>query len=234
LQYSLKRSPRAKTVRFTVTPDQGLVVTVPQRFNLARLPSIIEEKNAWIERSLAWAAEQRIIQAARPPFRLPDVIFLQSIGETWDVVYRSGTSGSKASAVERKGDILSVCGDPDNPVEGREALQRWLSRKARKGLAPFLEELAGETSLSYERIRIGSQRTLWASCSPRGTISLNRKMLFLPPRLVRYLLLHELCHTVQMNHSRRFWALLAGHEPDCRALDRELHRAGRFTPAWAE
>ena len=73
-----------------------------------------------------------------------------------------------------------------------------------------------------------------AACSTRGTISLNYKLLFLPRPLVRYVLLHELCHTRQSNHGVAFWALVAQHAPDYRRLRAELRRAGPCVPEWAQ
>jgi predicted metal-dependent hydrolase len=57
--------------------------------------------------------------------------------------------------------------------------------------------------------------------------------LFLPPRLVRYIMVHELCHTVHLNHSRRYWGLVSRFEPDYAACEAELRRAARHIPLWA-
>ena len=76
------------------------------------------------------------------------------------------------------------------------------------------------------------QKTRWASCSRHKTISLNLKLLFFQPALVRYVFIHELCHTVHMNHSRKYWRLLLAKEPNCMALDKQLRTAWRLVPAW--
>jgi hypothetical protein len=76
------------------------------------------------------------------------------------------------------------------------------------------------------------QKTRWGSCSSRGTISLNAKLLFLPPPLVDHLLLHELCHTRHMDHSPAYWTCVAGFEPDYRRLENEVTRGNRYVPAW--
>jgi hypothetical protein len=82
------------------------------------------------------------------------------------------------------------------------------------------------------RGQIRGQRTRWGSCSGRGTISLNWHLLFLTPEQVRYVLLHELCHTVELNHSPRFWRLLQQHQPDSEVLRQVMRRAWQDLPAW--
>jgi predicted metal-dependent hydrolase len=88
--------------------------------------------------------------------------------------------------------------------------------------------------LPYGRGQIRGQRTRWGSCSGRGTISLNWHLLFLTPAEVRYVLLHELCHTIELNHSPRFWQLLSQHQPDSDSLRQGMRRAWQELPAWLQ
>jgi predicted metal-dependent hydrolase len=82
-------------------------------------------------------------------------------------------------------------------------------------------------------VQVRLQRTRWGSCSSSGTVSLNAALLFLEPNVVRYLFVHELCHLVALNHSRKFWTEVARHEPDYEALDRRLTQAWHEIPLWA-
>ena len=102
-----------------------------------------------------------------------------------------------------------------------------------EALVPWLECLSGETGLRYGRVAIKGQQTRWGSCSARGTISLNQDLLFIPPELVRYIMVHELCHTRHMDHSPKFWTLLESFEPGCRALDARMKHARNLVPLWA-
>ena len=120
----------------------------------------------------------------------------------------------------------------DNKHAMRQQLRRWLMERAREVLAPALEECALELGFQFERTLIRRQRTRWGSCSTRGTISLNCCLLFQRPPVVRYLLIHELVHTVHMNHSRRFWQRVARHCPQYESLDRELLDGWRRVPSW--
>lgn len=77
---------------------------------------------------------------------------------------------------------------------------------------------------SYKRVAIRNQRTCWGSCSEHGNLNFNYKILFLPPHLADYLIVHELCHLAELNHSSRFWLQVSRACPDYQALKRELKR----------
>jgi len=86
--------------------------------------------------------------------------------------------------------------------------------------------------LSPGRLQVRCQRARWGSCSRRATISLNACLLFQRPEVLRYLLVHELSHLRHMNHSERFWAVVARYQPDWQVLDRELTQGWRRVPTW--
>ena len=113
------------------------------------------------------------------------------------------------------------------------SLQAWLHNHARRHLLPWLQTVSEECRLPFARATVRAQKTRWGSCSARGHISLNRHLLFLSPRSVRYLFIHELCHTVHLNHSRRYWSLVGCHAPDYGAREAELRRAAHHVPLWA-
>jgi predicted metal-dependent hydrolase len=85
--------------------------------------------------------------------------------------------------------------------------------RARKLVSIIAEEEAERLGVSYRHIRIGGQRTLWGSCSPRGTLSFNWRLVLAPPEVLDYVVVHELCHLRVPNHSRRFWSLVENCRP---------------------
>ncbi len=113
------------------------------------------------------------------------------------------------------------------------AIHSWLAKKARYILTPWLLDLAAERELVIKSVSIRSQRTRWASCSMSGTISLNKSLLFLPPDLVTHIMLHELCHIREMNHSQRFWNLLESEDPNTKIAKARLKKGWQLVPKWA-
>jgi predicted metal-dependent hydrolase len=87
---------------------------------------------------------------------------------------------------------------------------------AREVISTLAEEEAERIGVAYRQIRIGGQRTLWGSCSPRGTLSFNWRLVLAPLQVLDYVVVHELCHLRIPNHSRSFWTLVGRHRPEWR------------------
>ena len=111
---------------------------------------------------------------------------------------------------QRRRQVPRLCLDP---FAVSESVARATARKVVSTLA---EQEAGRIGVEYHRIRIGGQRTLWGSCSSRGTLSFNWRLVLAPSEVLDYVVVHELCHLRVPNHSRRFWALVERHRPHWR------------------
>jgi len=246
LAYTVRESPRARRVTLRMSAERGLEVVVPRGFRRARVPAIVREKAAWIARMEARMAPERARLAAEPPHSLPEHVDLRAVGETWLVEYRE-TASSRVTVREHggpsqlewacdglaAGGLLRVSGAVGDPGACRAALRRWLARRAVVLLVPLLESVAREEGLPFSSVSVRGQRTRWGSCSRRGAINLNRHLLFLSPEVAHYVLLHELCHTVKLDHSRRFWDEVLRRQPDAARIRRELRAAGGEVPGWA-
>lgn len=114
----------------------------------------------------------------------------------------------------------------------RAAIVRALKRQASLLLPPLLAEWSRRTDLKYRKVRITGAKSRWGSCSSAGTISLSCYLLLLPPHLMDFVILHELCHTREMNHGERFHALLNSLTDNLEPqLNSELRKA-RIAPKY--
>lgn len=228
IAYAIKVSPRAKRVLLKVTL-RGLEIVTPPGFDPARAVEVVERRRQWIEEAFARLRARGLDGAdpGAPPRRLE----LRCLDRQVAVDYVSRPGACRL--VQLGPDRLLLSG----PVETgtwRVPLKEWLRGLARQRLCPWLRELGRELGYSCGRIRVGSQRTRWGSCSASGAISLNLRLLFLPPDLVRYVLIHELCHLERLDHSPDYWRLVRRHAPDAPGLEKRLSRSQAFLPAWLE
>jgi predicted metal-dependent hydrolase len=233
VDYRIRTSARARNVRLQLSAKDGLTVVVPLNFNLRRIPAIVEQRRAWIETHRRRLADISAACARMPAVALPEKIELPALGESWSVDYQPAKTRTVGVIVDQPGRIV-VYGAVHDCDACRGALKLWLQRRTREELVPLLARLAEENGFTFGEVFIRGQKTRWASCSSRGTISLSFKLLFLDRDAVRCVLLHELCHTVLMNHSSRFWTLLGGFEPAYKAITKRMREGWKQVPAWVE
>jgi predicted metal-dependent hydrolase len=229
--YILRISQKAKHVRFQVSVEKGLEIVVPKRFSASRVPSLVEKNSQWIERAFKKARAFQELIGPVADWQMPQEITLLALNLTWRVL--TCRDDTKSMLVrETLPTTLVVHGATNDRVGCQTALKSWLTRKAKEHLIPWLRRVSDETGLSYSLVSIRQQQTRWGSCSSRHLISLNARLLFLPPDLVTYVLVHELCHTQHLNHSSRFWGLVESYLPDYRQRDRRLRNGDHFMPRW--
>jgi predicted metal-dependent hydrolase len=225
-RWTVRVSGRARRLSVRVYPGGKVEVVVPPGASPAAVQKFIGTHRQWIDRRV-----QDLSTAAGVNDSRPASIKLPAVGRHYAIEYEHA---ARASALVRVAgeNTLVVSGPLHNDRAITAALRDWLADLARAELGNELGKVAAECGFRYARAQIRRQRTRWGSCSASGTISMNVCLLFLRPQVVRYLLVHELCHTRHMNHSKRFWAAVASQEPDYRALDRELLRGWQSVPGW--
>ncbi|MBD1868965.1 M48 family metallopeptidase [Cyanobacteria bacterium FACHB-471] len=234
LAYSIRESVRAKHVSIKISLRGEVEIVVPKGFDQRRVPELLQRRQDWIAKTTERIATERQATPAEPTGALPDQIEWRSPPLTWTVAYLPSDAPNLSLTTQKASHQLILRGSTHHLEACRQALRQWLTRQSYFHLAPWLKRTSKEISLPYSRVSVRGQKTRWASCSSQKSISLNHKLLFLPPDLVRYVFIHELCHTVHLNHSAKFWALVEKKEPNYRALDAELNKAWRYIPAWVE
>ncbi|MBV9366176.1 MAG: M48 family metallopeptidase [Solirubrobacterales bacterium] len=209
--YRVRRSDRARRVRVTVDATRGVEVVLPRRAPEREAAAAIRELRPWIKRRVAELADARAAVAARGNS-------VPYLGRKLALV----TDSPGRSRVVRRGDVLLV---PAGAGRG-PALERWYRRAARAEIEPRLDRACQLAGTTYSRLTIRGQRTRWASCSRTGAMSFNWRLLLAPEEVLDYVIWHEVCHLEVMDHSARFWRLLASRSPGYRQHVRWLRAHG--------
>ena len=216
---------RSRRLSVRVYPGGRVAVTVPPGTAPLAVERFVSRHRTWIDARVA-EFRLRVGEASGLP---PQRIRFQCFDEDWQVSY---VERARAGFGVRYPGHLEVRGPLADPARLRGVLQRWLVEEAERRLGPWLAREARERGFTYARCQVRRQRTRWGSCARSGTISLNACLLFQSADVVRYLFVHELCHTRHMNHSSRFWRLVEAHEPDWKRLDRALVQGWQHVPGW--
>jgi predicted metal-dependent hydrolase len=225
--FSVRVSSRAKRLSIKVFPRGRVEVVVPRRTRPRDVQAFVDEHRDWIEKS-----RESFAKVLPPePFILPNVIELPAIGQRFRVRYER-RSGAQAVRYRAQNNVVTLSGRTGDDKLCVDALKRWLASVAKKECRPRLEALAALTDNPFKAMHVRGQRTCWGSHSGGGTVSINYCLLFLDPVLLRYLMIHELCHSRHMNHSRRFWQRVGRFEPDYKRLDKALGDSWKRIPGW--
>jgi len=215
IQYTVRRSTRARRVRVNVHAHAGVEVVLPARAPERAAAAAVDELRPWIERHLQEANRALALAARTVAARAGTVPYLDS---TLELVPQAGRT--RAHRVGER--LLVPAGD------ARPSLERFYRRSARAEVSSRLDQATAAAGSTYRDLSIRGQRTRWASCSADGRMSFNWRLLLAPERILDYVVWHEVCHLEILDHSRRFWALLERHWPDYRE-DRAWLRANGVT-----
>ena len=198
--YQIKKHRLAKASKLRAMEDHCLQITVPMRFNLKKIPGILEENKSWIISHL-----EKI--KVKNNDVLPDHILFQAMNETWRVHYVP--CQSKFEMIVRPAQEIVFVGKQRESEFYRKKLITWIKNHAGKYLLAALQNISQQTQMEFEKLIIRDQKTVWGSCTVNKSISLNYKLVFLPQHLLQHVIIHELCHTIYLNHSDKFWMKVA-------------------------
>jgi len=216
LEVAVRESARARRLTIKVSTDHPPEVVVPVGTGQREIARVLGRNRDWIARKV----EELKREAARRPLLgldHPGVVWVG--GEPLPIERRKGSR----SVAELRAGRLRVNG-PAAEAEG--AIRRWYRREARRRLTEVAAREGSRLGLRAERIAVRDARTRWGSCTTRGTLSFSWRLLIAPAEVLEYVVVHELCHLRELNHSPAFWALLAEAYPGWRSRAAWLRNHG--------
>jgi len=218
LAYAIRASARRRTLSLELRADGALTVAAPRGLSLKTIRTFVESRRDWID------AKRALLAPPAPPRALPENgARLPYLGT--ELALNISIAPRRRAACRFDSDSLVVKVPHNTAI--RPAIEAWYRRAAATYAAARLAHFAPQVGRAARKLVIRAQRTRWGSCSARGTISLNWRLMQAPPELLDYVVVHELCHLLVPNHSPRFWAEVARVLPDWRRQRAQLRQFGR-------
>jgi predicted metal-dependent hydrolase len=219
--YLLKRSQQRRSIMLTVD-EHGLTVSAPWRSSERRIAGVIRDAEAWVLKKLdVWSA----LPARAQSWTQGDTI--RYLGR--DLSLHLTQDAVAALATLQDGDRLQVrLTAPADADSVKVAVIKWYRRHAQANFAGRIGELAARLGVGVPRLFLSSARTRWGSCNARREVRLNWRLIQAAQATIDYVIVHELAHLIEMNHSARFWALVASACPHYREACAELNRMGLY------
>jgi predicted metal-dependent hydrolase len=194
------RSSR-KTLSISIDTFGRLIVRAPKRCSEQRIFAFIQEKEPWIRKK---QAERKGAGMLLPPENLDGYTFLL-LGNLTRIKLADG----KKVGYDAEQNIVYL------PYEkSKERLVKWLKENAKRILATVTARKAAEMGVSYSSLTITSAKTRWGSCSGDNAIRYTFRLLYCPKEVIDYVVVHELAHTIQHNHSKQFWQVVEKYAPE--------------------
>ncbi|MGE5422672.1 MAG: M48 family metallopeptidase [Ignavibacteriales bacterium] len=227
VEFTVNRSKRRRrTVSLLVHPQQGLVVSAPANTSMARIREIVEDKGGWIVKQMNALAEmeplvdQRLFLTGEPFLVLGEIKYIKILEDR-----------VRKAFCREHGDNIEVLippglDDETRTLRVRDALGAWYKDLAYEKVVERVDIYAPLLDLYPEEILIRSQKTRWGSCSHKGVLRFNWRIVMAPLELLDYIVVHELCHLQVPNHSPEFWGLVGGIIPDYKERRGRLKKEG--------
>jgi predicted metal-dependent hydrolase len=206
-----RRHARARNYVLRLCSNQTVVVTVPRAGTRSFARDFVASRKSWLEKQWRILETRKIPpQLLRPGMEIlfrgePVVLWVQRTGLDWQLQF-----GAETAPLPGLGGNL------------RPALENHLQNLAKTELVVRAQELAREHHLEVKRVAVRNQKSRWGSCSHNGTISLNWRLIQLPAAVRDYIIVHELMHLRELNHSPRFWAQVEKVCPNYRSAENWL------------
>ena len=220
VSYTLKRSAKRRSIGLQIN-DQGLTVSMPWRASEKWLHEVLQEKAQWVVDKLgSWQSKLSPVQ------NWTDGETILFRGETFAL--RIVTGLHRAQPELSSNELIIQVVDLSNTLAIKKKVMQWYRREAERLFAECVAHFSPLMSVSPREIKLSSARSQWGSCTSQGVVRLNWQLVTMPLHLIDYVVVHELAHLLEMNHSAAFWAVVERVCPDYAALRRELRK---WTPA---
>ena len=211
------RSKR-KTIALIIQPNGDLIIRAPKRAKKREINALVKKHADWIVKKQAEALKK---QAAFAPHQFIEGEEFFFLGKSYALQY----TGAKKSILRLWGEKLQIANSAQEKAEF--VIEKWYKKEARQIFTKRVNFYAEKYGFEYNKLKLSSAKRRWGSCSSIGNINLTWRLVMMPQEIIDYVIVHELCHLREQNHSRAFWAQVEAILPDYKKRRKWLKENGR-------
>ena len=218
--YTIKRSPKRTKLTITVERDRSVVVHAPESTSEETIRKVVRSKRRWIYEKTQHA--QKYDKQPHPPGK--ELVNGESalyLGREYQIEVIS-TDSTEIHLEQRFLIPASLAG------ERRRVLRNWYIDQAKKRILPKVKSLADTLGVNFASAKIVDNRFRWGSCTPKDNINLNWRLIKAPMFVIDYVIVHELAHLIEANHTPRFWNIVRTHAPTMEKARNWLREHGQI------
>lgn len=222
MEFAVIKSKR-KSLSIAIQPDGNLLVKAPLFMSDGEILKWVKTKTGWIVRQRAKVLEQQ--ESNLPKKYVTGETFLY-LGKKYTLEVRISEGRSKMVGIVDDKIILFSKTDDESAVQ--KILTDWYVKQAKAWIVKHVHIYANQMGEAFNGITIKNQKKRWGSCSSARNLNFNWRLMMAPPEVIDYVVVHELCHLKQMNHSKEFWHEVEKVLPDYKVRKRWLDENGRY------
>lgn len=217
INYRIQQNKKVKYYGLSFLPGQGLVIQVPKTISQTEIFTILNRHRRWILNRLRKA---NIIQDNKQKFHFNDGAKLQALDEKYTLSFK--IRPDHKMYWQQKGKILEICLTEHNQNWLSQIIVHWYKLMAREFLNERVFFWAKKMKVDFNQVRVKDQKSLWGSCSKKKNLNFNWRIMLLASKVADYLIVHELAHLIQLNHSSKFWNIVETYLPNYKYLKQKI------------
>ncbi|MBC8509586.1 MAG: M48 family metallopeptidase [Chloroflexi bacterium] len=220
LNYTIVRSPKRRKLTITVERDRSVVVHAPEKTSDAKIRQVVESKRQWLFDKIHHC--QKYAELPHPPGKeLVNGESVLYLGRNYRIKIVPSASGN----IEFSRFFVVP---PEIAAEGQSALAVWFKQRAGEKILPRVRYHAKQLGVDYEHANIVDSRYRWGSCTPGNTLNFNWRLIKAPMAVLDYVIIHELAHLIEGNHTPRFWNIVKAQCPSSEKAKEWLMQHGQM------
>lgn len=225
IPYTLSESKKTKYIKL-VMGIEGLRVVKPYRAKFEDVERVLKDKSNWIFKHYSDFQTMKVDHYKREWESGERLLYR---GKRYNIrVFNSKESSARVNFNGKRFEVFvnESLGEKERKTLIEGAFKKWLIRTARECIEDRLNYYCKIIGVNYNSMKIKEQRTRWGSCSRKGNLNFNWKLIMSPPWVIDYVVVHELCHLQYMNHSKEYWAMVERYMPSYRKAQEWLKKNG--------